>query len=91
MRRKVGTRWGNGRHPIDLFNREVNKGKKLNFAGSCFMVYLNYFRQVSGHFKFKYDHSNSIWVDVDYIICTVTMSFDVERMSLSFIWLMGTP
>lgn len=43
------------------------------------MVYLNYFRKVPGHFKFKYDHSDSIWVDVDSIICTVTMSFDVER------------
>ena len=79
MRRKVGTRWGSCRHPIDLLNREVNKGKKINIVGSSFMVYLNYFRKVPGHFKFKYDHSDSIWVDVDSIICTVTMSFDVER------------
>ena len=43
------------------------------------MVYLNYFRKVHGHFKFKSDHSDSIWIDVDSIICTVTMSFDVER------------
>lgn len=79
MRRKVGTRWGNCRHPIDLLNREVNKGKKTSIAGSGCMVYFNYFRKVPGHFKFKYDHSDSIWVDVDSIICTVTMSFDVER------------
>ena len=28
IRRKVGTRWGSCKHLIDLFNREVNKGKK---------------------------------------------------------------
>ena len=43
------------------------------------MVYLNNFRKIPRHFKFKYDHSDSIWVDVDSIICTVTMAFDVER------------
>ena len=29
------------------------------------MVYLNYFRKVHEHFKFKYDHSYPIWVDVE--------------------------
>ena len=65
-------------HPIDLLNREVNKGKKISIAGSSFMVYLNYLRKVSRHFKFKYDHLDFIWVDVDSIICTVSISFDVE-------------
>lgn len=79
MRRKVGTRWGNCRQPIDLQNRDVSKGKKPGNGGSSFMVYLSYFRRVPGQFKFKYDHSDSIWVDIDSIICTVTMSFDAER------------
>ena len=43
------------------------------------MVYLNYFKKVHRHFKFKYSHLGPIWVDVNNIICTVTMSFDVER------------
>lgn len=79
MRRKVSTRWGNCRQPIDLQNRDVHKGKKSGISGSGFMVFLNYFRRVPGHLKFKYDHSDSIWVDVDSIICTVTMSFDRDR------------
>jgi hypothetical protein len=79
MKRKVGPRWGSCWQPIDLQNREVNKGKKPGIAGSGFMVYLNYFRRVPRHFKFKYDHSDSIWVDIDSIICTVTMSFDAGR------------
>ena len=64
---------------IDLQNREVNKGKRTSIGGSSFMVYLNYFRRVPGFLKFKYNHVDSIWVDVDSIICTVTMSFDVEK------------
>ena len=43
------------------------------------MVYLNYFRRILGHFKFKNDHSNSIWIDVYSIICTVTMPFNEEK------------
>ena len=78
-RLKVGTRWGNCRHPINLLNREVNKGKKSSIAGSGYMVYLIYFIKVPAHFKFKYDRSYSIWVDVHSIICTLTMSFDVEK------------
>ena len=55
------------------------------------MVYLNYLRKTPGHFKFKYDHSYFIWVDVDRIIGIVTMSFDVKREFLSLIRLMGIP
>jgi len=44
------------------------------------MVYLNYFRKVLGFFKFKYDHTNSIWVDVDTIICTMSMLYDLEKI-----------
>ena len=78
MRRKVGNRWGNCTQPIDLQNRDVQKGKKAGRSGSEFMVFLNYFRKVLGFFKYKYDHSDSIWIDVDSIICTITMSFNVE-------------
>jgi len=57
----------------------VSKGKCQGTTGCTFMVYLNYFRKVPGFFKYNYDHSDSFWVDVDTIICTVTMSYDVER------------
>ena len=39
------------------------------------MVYLNYFRKIPRHFKFKFDHSDSLQVDVE---STMTMSFDIE-------------
>ena len=41
-------------------------------------MYLNYLKKVPGFYRYKYDHSDSIWVDVDTIICIVTMSFNVE-------------
>ena len=44
-----------------------------------FILYLNYFREVLGFLKFKYDHCDSIWVDVDSIIYTVTTSYEAER------------
>ena len=66
-------------YSTDRLNWEVNKCKQTSIAGTGFMVYLNCFRKVPGHFKFKYDHSDSIWVDVNSIICKMTMSFDVER------------
>ena len=89
MKRKVGTRWESCMQPIDLQNREVNKGKKIGIVGSGFMVYLNYSRRVSGHFKFKYDHSN--WVHVYSIICTTTMSFNAKRDVFEFDPVDGTP
>ena len=78
MRRKVGSRWRNCRQPIDLQNRDVQKGKKAGSGGLVFMVYLNYFRKVHGFYRFKYDQSDCMWVDVDSIISTVTMSLYTE-------------
>ena len=84
MRQNVGTRWKSCKHPIDRLNRKVNKDKQTSIAQTNFMIYINYFRKVLEHFKFKYNHSDSIFVDVDSIICTVTMSFDVERDVFEF-------
>ena len=56
----------------------MNKGKRIGSGGSNFMVFLNYFRKVPGFYKFKYDHCDSIWVDVDTIICTIIVSFNAD-------------
>ena len=60
IRQNIGTRWRSCRHLIDRLNWEVNKGKQTSIAGTSFMVYPNYFRKILRHFKFKYDHSDSI-------------------------------
>lgn len=79
MRRKVGSRWGNCTQPLDLQKRDVNRGKRPGVGACTVMVYLNYFRKVPGFLKFKYDLTDSIWIDVDTIISTVTMTYDKER------------
>ena len=78
MKQKVVTRWGSCRDPIDRLNWEVKRGKRTSIAGTGFVVYLNCVKKNHGHFKFKYDHSDFIWVDIYNKFCKVTMSFDVE-------------
>jgi hypothetical protein len=42
------------------------------------MVLLNWFSKASGNLKFKYDHSDSKWIDVDSVIATVTLKYLLE-------------
>ena len=39
-------------------------------------VMLQYYRKHQGRNKFKYDHTDSNWIDVDCITSTVTMSYN---------------
>ena len=39
-------------------------------------VMLQYFRKLPGHLKFKYDATDSRWIDVDAIITTVTVEYN---------------
>ena len=40
------------------------------------MVLLNWFSKTNGQLKFKYDSTDSKWIDIKSIITSVTMSFD---------------
>ena len=72
----MGTQqWGLLRHPIDLLHRTDTTGKK-NSNPSSLQVMLQYFSKVAGLNKFKYDHTDTNWIDVDSIITTVTLSFN---------------
>lgn len=75
MRRKVGTQWGLLRHPVDLINRTTIAGKK-NTNGCPIQVLLQYFSKTVGLNKYKYDHSDTKWIDIECIITTVTLSFN---------------
>jgi hypothetical protein len=56
MRRKVGSRWGISRQPIDLLNRG---GGTSNIHGSTqIQVLLNWFSKARVNLKFKYDISD---------------------------------
>ena len=72
IRRKISNRRCNSRVPLDLMNRPV--GKK-SATSSTQKVRLNWFFMANGNLKFKYDHFDCKWVDVDSIISTMTLIF----------------
>lgn len=75
IRRKVGTKWGLSWQPIDLQNFQVNLGKK-NPSTLNLMVFMQWFRKHPDQMKFKYDHADCKWINVDTIIWTITVSYN---------------
>lgn len=55
----------------------MEENRKRNPHNPYIEVILIYYRQHIGRDKFKYDHTNSQWINIDYIICTVTMSYNL--------------
>lgn len=75
MRRLHGKQWGLLRQPVDLMNLKETSGKQN--SNTCnLQVMLQYFRKFPGHLKFKYDHTDTRWIDVDTIISTVTLEYN---------------
>jgi hypothetical protein len=70
IRRCVGTKWGVCRNPVDLQNCQGMSGKKAA-SGANVEILLNWFSKVPGLHKFKYDVTDSQWIDVDAVISTV--------------------
>ena len=65
IRRKFRSQWGNCSAVIDLQNRPV---MRKGATGATLEVRLNWFSKiVSSTCKFKYDHSDCKWMDVDTI------------------------
>ena len=75
MYRKVGTQWGLSRHPVDLINC-CTTARKKNSNPCPIEVFLQYFSKTSGLNKYKYDHSDTKWIDIECIITTVILSFN---------------
>jgi hypothetical protein len=76
IRRKIGSRWGISRTPIDLQNRPVTSKSP---SGPAIQVRLNWFSKALGNMKFKYDHSDCKWIDLDTIISTVTLTYNAVQ------------
>jgi hypothetical protein len=71
---EVGGRWGVSLQPIDLYNRPTISGKKASSQPST-MILLNWFSKANGNLKFKYDHCDSKWLDINTIFTTITLSY----------------
>lgn len=74
LRRKVGASWRGVSQPVDLLTRFNNTGKK-SISNPIIEVQMNWFSKAPGRHKFKYDHSDPKWVDIDTVITTVTLSY----------------
>jgi hypothetical protein len=75
MRRRNGKQFGVLRQAVDLLAR-TKESRRRNPNNPHIEVMLQYYRKYPGRNKFKYDHTNSKWIDVDCIISTVTMSYN---------------
>ena len=78
MRRKVKNKWGSYQHPIDILNQIRTRSSKV--GGPPYMVLLSWFSKASRNLKFKYDHCNSKWIDLDIIIATITLTYLLDSL-----------
>jgi hypothetical protein len=75
IRRRKGRGFGILKHPIDLMNLPSSTGKK-GASESGIQIYLNYYSRGPGRLKFRYDLSDSNWVDVESIISSVALTYN---------------
>jgi hypothetical protein len=66
MKVKKGNDSGRLNQLVDLMNKP-----SITIA-----VHLNYFSKAPGHLKFKYALTDCIWVDLETLISSVTMSYN---------------
>jgi hypothetical protein len=63
------------RQAVDLLAQMEESGRR-NPNNPHIVVMLQYYEKYPGRNKFKYDHTDSKWIDADCIISTVTMSYN---------------
>lgn len=74
MQRRVGKTWGLCRNPVNLM-AQTTAGKKVSSSPSI-QVMLNWFKSAPGRNKYKYDVTDTRWIDIESVICIVALSFN---------------
>ena len=74
MRRRAGRTWGLCRNPVDLM-AHTPAGKMVGSSPSI-QIMLNWFKSVPGRNKYKYDVTDTQWIDIESVICTIALSFN---------------
>ena len=74
MRRRVGKTWGLCRNPVDLNARKA-AGVQVN-SSSSIQLMLNWFKFAPRRNKFKYDVTDTQWIDIDSVICIVALTYN---------------
>jgi hypothetical protein len=72
MRRKLGNKWDSIRQPINLMNRTITW---KSATGPTIEVQMYWFSRTASQLKFKYDHADCKWIDIDSIISTVSLAY----------------
>jgi hypothetical protein len=72
MRRKLGNKWDSIRQPIDLMNRTVTRKSTM---GPTIEVRMYWFSGTASQLKFKYDHADCKWINIDSIISTESLAY----------------
>ena len=70
-----GKQFGVLRQAVDLL-AQTEESRRRNPNNPHIEVMLQYYRKHPGRNKYKYDHIDSKWIDVDCVISTVTMSYN---------------
>ena len=73
VRRTVGKTWRLCRNPVDLM-AHTSTIKKGNSSPSI-QVMLNWFKSAPGRNKYKYDVTDTQWIDIESVICIIALSF----------------
>jgi len=79
--RVQATQWHNGKqfgvlgHVIDLLAGTEESRMRIP-DNPHIEVMLYYYRKYPGLTKFKYDHTDSKWIEVDCVISAITMSYN---------------
>jgi hypothetical protein len=58
--------------------RLEDRGRRTN-QNPHIEVMLQYYRKYVGRDKFKYDHTDSKWIDIDCVICNVTLAYNPQN------------
>jgi hypothetical protein len=72
MRRKLGNKWDSIQQPINLMNKTVTWKSAM---GPTIEVWMYWFSRTTSQLKFKYDHADCKWIDIDSIISTVNLAY----------------
>jgi len=72
MQRRVGKTWGLYRNHVDLMVH-TSVSKKESFSPSI-QIMLNWFKSLSEKNKYKYDVTDTEWIDIESVICIIALS-----------------
>ncbi len=82
--KRVATRWGLSRQPIDLMDKPNVLTRKASGGAFVIMVLLNWLKKSKCNSKFKYDIIDNNWVDINLLIFIITMNFEKKKEFTSY-------